>query len=446
MKVLVVDDEEGIRLLMESELTRMGYAVFCVKSGEEALRTLRAQDFDAVLLDLKMPGLGGIEALRRMKESGVTAEVVILTGHPDVDTAIEAMKLGAYDYLTKPFKLAEVEEVLRKAAEKKRLLKQNIALKRLLDQREPPSLILGQSQAMRSLMQTIERIAVTDATVLIQGESGTGKELFAKAIHRRSLRAEHPFFVINCSAFQDQLLESELFGHEKGAFTGAAHLKQGLFEVADGGTVFLDEVGEMSQAMQAKLLRVLDSGELRRVGGTRNLRVDVRIIAATNKDLAKEVKAGRFREDLFFRLNIVVFTLPPLRERREDIPLLVEYFLERLRAGSSGARSISPEALKLLIDYPWPGNVRELENTIERLLILSEGEVIGPDDLPPYIRFPEEAFSKEQLAGLSLAEVERLHIMKVLSQTKGRKAPAARILGIDVKTLNRKIKAYRLSL
>lgn len=445
MRVLVVDDEEPFRLLMESELSQMGHSVRCVKSGEEALGELLAQDFDVVLLDLKMPGMGGMETLERMKEAGVSAEAVILTGYPDIDDAIKAMKLGAYDYLTKPARLSEVEEVLKRAAEKRRLEKENIALKRMMAQKEEPPLIVGQSPVIRSLLETMERIAPTKASVLIQGETGTGKGLVARAIHQRSQRAAKPFLAINCSAFQDQLLESELFGHEKGAFTGAVGMKLGLFEVADGGTLFLDEVGEMSPAMQAKLLQVLDSGELRRVGGTRSFKVDVRILASTNKDLTQEIKAGRFREDLYYRLNVISLSLPPLRERKEDIPLLIEYFLEKFRLPGRKVKALSEEALALLVDYAWPGNVRELANTIERLVILSKGEVISLDDLPLNIRSSEKPLRDEGPSSLSLSEVERLHLRKVLAQTKGRKAEAARLLGIDVKTLNRKLKAYRIS-
>ena len=443
MRVLVVDDEEPFRILMESELSEMGHSVRCVKGGGEALGEVLAQDFDVVLLDLKMPGMGGLETLKRMKEAGVSAEVVILTGYPDIDDAIKAMKLGAYDYLTKPARLSEVEEVLKRAAEKRRLERENVALKRMVAQKEPAPLILGRSPTIRTLLQTIERIAPAEASVLIQGETGTGKGLVARAIHQGSLRAAQPFLAINCSAFQDQLLESELFGHEKGAFTGAVGTKLGLFEVADGGTLFLDEVGEMSPAMQARLLQVLDSGELRRVGGTRIFKVDVRILSSTNKDLAQEVKMGRFREDLYYRLNVISLILPPLRERKEDIPLLIEHFLEQFRLPGRKAKAVSEEALALLVDYPWPGNVRELANTTERLVILSKGEVIGLDDLPLNIRSPHKSLGEEDPLHLPLSEVERLHIMKVLARTKGRKAEAARLLGIDVKTLNRKLKAYR---
>ena len=445
VKVLVVDDERPTRLLMEKELPRAGCAVTSAKSGEEALDHLRTRDFDVVLLDLKMPGIGGMEALRRIRDSGASAEVVVLTGHPDVNSAIEAMKLGAYDYLTKPFKLAEVEMVLRRAAERKGLQKENTALRRMVAQREPVPLMIGQGPAMTTVLQTVERVAPSDANVLIEGASGTGKGLVAQAIHQESPRSSGPFLLLNCSGFQDPLLESELFGHERGAFTGATSAKQGLFEVADRGTLFLDEVGEMSPAMQAKLLQVLDSRELRRVGGTRVHRVDVRIIAATNKDLAHEVRAGRFREDLYYRLNVVSVPLPPLRERKEDIPLLVEHFLKQFQVSGKKPKTVSPEALRFLVQYAWPGNVRELANIIERLIILTPGEVIGPEELPRHIRSPLGPPHGQPRGPTSLAEMERLHITRVLSETGGKKMQAARLLGIDLKTLNHKMKAYSIS-
>jgi DNA-binding NtrC family response regulator len=446
VRVLVVDDERPTRLLMERELPRAGCAVTSAESGEQALDSLQRQDFDVVLLDLKMPGMGGMEALRRIRESGASAEVVVLTGHPDVNTAIEAMKLGAYDYLTKPFKLAEVEAVLRRAADRRRLQRENAALRRMVAQREPLPHVVGQSPAMRAVLQAVERIAPSEANVLIQGESGTGKGLLAQTIHQRSRRAAGPFLAINCGGFQDQLLESELFGHEKGAFTGATALKQGLFEVADRGTLLLDEVGEMSPAMQVKLLQVLDSRELRRVGGTRVHRVDVRIIGATNKDLEQEVRAGRFREDLHYRLNVLGVRLPPLRERREDIPPLIEHFLRRFRASGEAVKSVSPEALEVLQGYAWPGNVRELANTLERLVILTPGTVIGREDLPPNLRLPGGARRARARGPASLAEMERHHIAQVLAETGGKKMQAARLLGIDLKTLNHKIAAYRIPL
>jgi DNA-binding NtrC family response regulator len=441
IRVLVVDDERPTRLLMEKELPRAGCAVATAESGEEALEKVRAQEFEVILLDLKMPGIGGMETLRRIRDSGSSAEVVVLTGHPDVATAIEAMKLGAYDYLTKPFKLAEVEVVLRRAAERQRLARENTALRRMVAQQAAPPLLLGRSAGMLAVLRTVERIAGSEANILIEGESGTGKGLIAQAIHQQSPRARGPFLAINCSGFQDQLLESELFGHERGAFTGATGLKQGLFEVADQGTLFLDEVAEMSPAMQAKLLQVLDSREFRRVGGTRVHRADVRIVAATNKPMADEVKAGRVREDLYYRLNVVSLTLPPLRERKEDIPLLIEHFLKQL--GTTHTRkTLSPEALQLLVNYTWPGNVRELANTVERLLILTPGEAIEPDDLAANIRQP----GGPARGVSSLAEMERLHVMRVLAETHGKKMQAARLLGIDLKTLNQKIKRYNIPL
>jgi DNA-binding NtrC family response regulator len=446
IRVLVVDDERPTRLLMEKELPRAGCAVASAESGEAALEQLRARDFDVVLLDLKMPGIGGMEALRRIREAGAAAEVVILTGHPDVSGAIEAMKLGAFDYLVKPFKLAEVEVVLRRAAERKRLQQENTALRRMVAQRAPFPPIIGQSRAMTAVLETVARIAPTDANVLLEGESGTGKGLIARAIHQGSPRAGGPFLVITCSAFPEPLLESELFGHERGAFTGAVGAKQGLFEVADRGTLFLDEVGEMSPAMQAKLLQVLDSRELRRVGGTRLHRVDVRIVAATNKTLAAEIQAGRFREDLYYRLNVVTLVLPPLRERREDIPLLIAHFMQRFQVSGRPPKAVSPEAVRLLCEHDWPGNVRELANTIERLVILTPGEIIGPEDLPANLRISPGGPPGTGPAPTSLAEMERLHIARVLSRTGGRKMQAARLLGIDLKTLNLKLKRYAIPL
>jgi DNA-binding NtrC family response regulator len=441
IRLLVVDDERPLRFLMEKELPRAGCVVATTESGEAALEQLRLEEFDVVLLDLNMPGMGGIEALRRIRDSGAAAEVVVLTGHPDVATAIEAMKLGAYDYLTKPFKLAEVEVVIRRAAERRRMAQENLALRRMVAQTGAPPLVLGRSPAMEDVLRTVARIAPTDANVLIEGESGTGKGLIAQALHQQSARADGPFLTINCSGFQDQLLESELFGHEKGAFTGAGILKPGLFEVAERGTLFLDEVAEMSPAMQAKVLQVLDSREFRRVGGTRLHRADVRILAATNKPMLEEVRAGRFREDLFYRLNVVNLFVPPLRERRDDIPLLIEHFLARFQAG--GKKAIAPDALEALVNYAWPGNVRELSNIVERLVILTTGPVIGRDALPAGIRAGAEA-APVQMA-VTLADMERQHIARILEENGGKKMQTARLLGIDLKTLNKKIRDYGIA-
>ncbi len=440
IRVLVVDDERPLRFLMEKELPRAGCVVTTTDSGEAALDQLRLEEFDVVLLDLNMPGMGGIEALRRIRDSGATAEVIILTGFPDVATAIEAMKLGAYDYLTKPFKLAEVEVVIRRAAERRRLAQENVALRRMVAQAGAPPLVLGRSAAMQEVLRTVARIAPTDANVLIEGESGTGKGLIAQALHQQSARSDGPFLAINCSGFQDQLLESELFGHEKGAFTGAAVLKPGLFEVAERGTLFLDEVAEMSPAMEAKVLQVLDSREFRRVGGTRLHRADVRILAATNKPMLEEVRAGRFREDLYYRLKVVNVFIPPLRQRREDIPLLIEHFLARFQA--AGKKTIAPEAMEALVNYAWPGNVRELSNIVERLVILSPGPVIAKDALPVGIRNTDMAFAA---SAVSLADMERQHIARILAENGGRKMQTAKLLGIDLKTLNKKIRDYGIA-
>jgi two-component system response regulator AtoC len=443
IRVLVVDDERPIRFLMEKELPRAGCLVSAAESGEEALALLKEREFDVVLMDLGMPGIGGMETLRRIREAGSAAEVVVLTGHPDVSSAIEAMKLGAYDYLTKPFKLAEVEVVLRRAAERRRLTQENVALRRMVAQGDAPPLLLGGGPAMRAILETVGRIAASEASVLIEGESGTGKGLVARAVHLQSGRARGPFLAVNCSGFQESLLESELFGHEKGAFTGATAQKQGLFEVADRGTLFLDEVAEMSPAMQAKLLQVLDTHEFRRVGGTRLLHTDIRILAATNRRMQDEVQASRFREDLYYRLNVVGIVMPPLRERREDIPMLVDHFLRRFAGEEGRPKRLAPEVMRALTEHAWPGNVRELSNIVERLVILAPGELIGPERLPPSFQAaPIEA--TDGAPPVSLADMERLHIARVLAQTGGKKLQAARLLGIDIKTLNKKIKDYRI--
>ena len=443
IRILAVDDEADLRQLVRHALTQRGHEVRTSGNGKEAMTLLGQEEFDVVLLDLRMPEMGGIQLLRWAKEVGIEAEIIILTGHADVDTAIEAMRLGAYDYLSKPFRLQEVEQVVVKAAEKRELRKENVALRHVLARREGLPLLIARSPAMKNALQTVDKVAPTDSPVLIQGESGTGKELIARTIHLKSPQAQKPFVAINCGAFQDQLLESELFGHERGAFTGAVATKHGLFEVADGGTLFLDEIGEMSHAMQVRLLRALDSGEIRRVGSHRNFKVSVRILAATTKDLVQEVGERRFREDLFFRVSTIVLKLPPLREREGDIPPLVEHFLQ---STPSGRRKlvISPDALAMLEQYPWPGNIRELRNTVERLLILVDHPVITSGDLPDNILQIPKSYSEDELAKFSLSEVERLHILRVLARTNYNKSQAARILQIDVKTLANKMKAYKL--
>ncbi|HLA82950.1 MAG TPA: sigma-54 dependent transcriptional regulator [Thermoleophilia bacterium] len=443
IRILAVDDEPDLRKLVRHALTQRGHDVRTAANGKEAMTLLGQEEFDVVLLDLRMPEIGGIQLLRWAREMGIESEIIILTGHADVDTAIEAMRLGAYDYLSKPFRLQEVEQVVVKAAEKRELRKENVVLRNVLARRETLPLLIGQSPAMKNVLQTVEKVAPTDSPVLIQGESGTGKELIARTIHLKSHRAQKPFVAINCGAFQDQLLESELFGHERGAFTGAVATKHGLFEVADGGTLFLDEIGEMSHAMQVRLLRTLDSGEIRRVGSHRNSKVSVRIVAATTKDLVHEVGEHRFREDLFFRISTILLKLPPLRERDGDIPAVVEHFLEHVPPGWRRL-GISPDAVAMLEQYSWPGNIRELRNTVERLLILVDGPVITPADLPENVLQIPRSFSEDELAKFSLSEIERLHILRVLARTNHNKTQAARILQIDVKTLANKMKAYKM--
>ena len=443
IRILAVDDEPDLRQLVRHALTQRGHEVRTAGNGKEAMALLGQEEFDVVLLDLRMPEMGGIQLLRWAREMGVEAEIIVLTGHADVDTAIEAMRLGAYDYLSKPFRLQEVEQVVVKAAEKRDLRKENVVLRHVLARREALPLLIGESPAMKNALQTVDKVAPTDSPVLIYGESGTGKELIARTIHLKSLRTQKPFVAINCGAFQDQLLESELFGHERGAFTGAVATKHGLFEVADGGTLFLDEIGEMSQAMQVRLLRALDSGEIRRVGSHRSFRVNVRIVAATTKNLVQEVGERRFREDLFFRVCTILLKLPPLRERDGDIAALVEHFLQNIPPGRRRL-AISPEALAILQQYPWPGNIRELRNTIERLLILVDHPVITQADLPDNILQIPKSYGEDELATFSLSEVERLHILRVLGRTNYNKSHAARILQIDVKTLANKMKAYKV--
>ncbi len=454
LRILFVDDETNYREMMKRELSLLGHTVVGAESGEQALEELSQRDFDVAVIDLRLPRINGIETLQRIRQEEYPIEVILLTGQATVETAVEAMKLGAYDYISKPCRLRELEALLLKAYEKKRLTRENVSLKRLINGKITVQTILGKSQAIQEVLKLIEKVAATDSTVLLQGESGTGKELVARAIHAHSTRANKPLVVLNCAALQEALLESELFGHAKGAFTGAHEARMGLFEVADEGTLFLDEIGELSLATQSKLLRVLQSGELRRVGENRITEVDVRVIAATNKDLANEVKEGKFREDLFYRLNIIDIKIPPLRERKEDIPILVEHFLN-LYAARGLKRRIDSKVMNMLVEHSWPGNIRELQNVIERMVILSDSELIT--DCPtlgkPQLsaeRLPSAEFSiphpniyiEEEL---SLAELEKRYISHVLLEKKGNKAQTAQALGISLKTLYNKIKEYSIA-
>jgi DNA-binding NtrC family response regulator len=441
--ILFADDEATFRTIMSNELTRMGYKVTCCPNGVEALRIVQERDFDVVLLDMNMPEMDGIETLKKIKEIETTTEVIILTGKGTIENAVQAIKLGAYDYLTKPCRLSELDALLQKALEKRQLRKENVYLKRLIKEDRASTVMIGNGEAIKSLYKTIDKVAPSDAIVLIQGESGTGKELVANIIHQHSNRASMPFVVINCATLQETLLESELFGHTKGAFTGATESRMGLFEAADGGTLFLDEIGELTVNTQAKLLRVIQSGETRRIGDNRVVTVDARIIAATNKNLAAEAKKGSFRDDLYFRLNVIALFLPPLRERKDDIPTLIRHFLTHFCRNKREKRLL-PEALEAMTLYDWPGNVRELKNTVERMVVLSEGDTISPEDLPENIRGTSVRFDATEKSDSSLAGMERRHIMKILQEKQGNKTVAAETLGISLKTLYNKSKYYRI--
>ena len=440
--LLVADDDPGLRESLERTLTREGFHVVLASDGNAALERLRGGGIDLVLTDLKMPGLTGIEVLRAAKAIAPDVDVILLTAFGTVEEAVRAMKAGAYDFLTKPFQRPQVLRLIRQALERRDLIQQNRELQQRLDVLLQQGIAIGSSPAFRRMMMLVDQVADSSATVLIQGESGTGKELVAKTIHARSARRKGPFVAVNCAALPETLLESELFGYEKGAFTGAAGRKEGRFELADGGTLFLDEVADLSPVTQPKILRVLQEGEFERLGGTRTLRVDVRIVAATNQDLAQMVREKRFREDLYYRLNVITINVPPLRERREDIHVLAQHFL-RMYAAKNNRKleGFTDEALRRLEAYAWPGNVRELENVIERGVVLARSAQMDVADLPPEIAgatpLPEGVLSVR--IGTPLAEVEQRLLEETLRVTKGNKTLTARLLGIDPRTVSRKL-------
>ena len=440
--LLIADDDPGLRESLERTLTREGYHVVLASDGNAALERLRGGGIDLVLTDLKMPGLTGIEVLRAAKAIAPDVDVILLTAFGTVEEAVRAMKDGAYDFLTKPFQRAQVLRLIRQALERRELIQQNRELQQRLDVLLQQGIAIGASPAFRRMMTLVEQVANSSATVLIQGESGTGKELVAKTIHARSARTKGPFVAVNCAALPETLLESELFGYEKGAFTGAAGRKEGRFELADGGTLFLDEVADLSAVTQPKILRVLQEGEFERLGGTRTMRVDVRIVAATNQDLAQMVRDRRFREDLYYRLNVITLNVPPLRERREDVRVLAQHFL-RVYAAKNNRRldGFTDEAIRRLEAYAWPGNVRELENVIERGVVLARGAQMDLADLPEEIAgatpLPEGVLSVR--IGTPLAEVEQRLLEETLRVTKGNKTLTARLLGIDPRTVSRKL-------
>ncbi len=442
VRLLVVDDDEQMRRTLVGRFERKGMVVVGAAHGEEALGRAAKARFDVAVLDLHMPGMNGVELLEKLKERQPDLEALLLTAHSSVETAVLAMKKGAYDYLIKPFHLPELEVHIQKAYEKVQLARREQRLVQHIRREAPRHRLVGSGPAIKKVAALIDKVAPTDATVLVRGPSGTGKEVVARAIHAGSPRCDSPLVTINCAALQETLLESELFGHEKGAFTGAVQAKPGLVEVAEGGTLFIDEIGEMAVGLQAKLLRVLEDGHYRRVGGTTEQRADVRVVAATNRSLEDEIKAGRFREDLYYRLNVITVRLPPLHERRQDIPELVDYFLTTRQVGPVRCR-VEPEALEALTRYGWPGNVRELANVLERAQILAEDACITLDDLPEnLLTAPMEG--SEESGKSNLHDVQRQHVLSVLRQEEGNKAHAARALGISRRALYRLLEKYQL--
>ncbi|HVA48410.1 MAG TPA: sigma-54 dependent transcriptional regulator [Pirellulales bacterium] len=436
--LLIVDDDSEYRSTVARRFSRRGYRIQEAADGETALELAGRRQFHVAVVDLVMPGLSGLELMQKLKAGTPDCEIVMLTGQGTIATAVEAMKRGAHDFLTKPFPLAELEVVVQKAFEQRQLRKENQQLKAVLERSQPSSEILGRSTAIKEVLRLIDRAGPTDKAILIQGESGTGKELVARGLHRASKRADKPLVVINCAALPETLLESELFGHEKGSFTGAVSAKQGLFELADGGTLMIDEIGEMPGSLQAKLLRVLEDGSFRRVGSLKECRVDVRLLAATNRDMAAEVRAGRFREDLFYRINVMSMELPPLRQRAGDVPLLVAKFL-------GPGWEIEPEAMQALEAYAWPGNIRQLINVIERAKILAEGTMVRWQDLPSEVRSPTHEPHAMNGQSDKLEEIERTHVVDVLEREKGNKARAARALGINRRSLYRLLEKYGIA-
>ncbi|RJQ41865.1 MAG: sigma-54-dependent Fis family transcriptional regulator [Gaiellales bacterium] len=445
-RILVVEDEKAALKNLVHIMEGEGYAVKGVAKGSEALRLLGESEFDVVLTDLRMEEVDGIEVLQRSRELYPDSEVIMITAYASIPSAVETMKKGAYDYIAKPFKLDEVRRAVKSALERVRLRKENARLREQLERYEGKVRIITQNALMRGLLETALQIAPTDCSVLITGESGTGKELFARYIHFMSSRAEGPFFAVNCGALTEELLSNELFGHEKEAFTGAATMKQGIIEAASGGTLFLDEITEMSPAMQVKLLRVLQEKELMRLGGTEPVPVDVRIVAASNRDIAEAVREGSFRQDLYYRLNVVTLNIPPLSERRDDIPLLSQYFLKKYATlMSKDVREISPSVISLLGSYDFPGNVRELENIIERGVAMANGGTIELAHLSEDLKDLDiKTFRRKQGRLPSLEEQEVTYIKWVLEETGGNKTRAAEVLGIDRVSLWRKIKKYGL--
>ncbi|MGD8815943.1 MAG: sigma-54 dependent transcriptional regulator [Acidobacteriota bacterium] len=439
-RILVVDDEAIVLESLAEWFKQDGYSVGTARNGKEALHAIGEDDYDIALLDIKMPGMDGLELQSRLVEQRPDLTIIIMTAYASVDSAVSALKAGAYDYITKPFDPEELSLLVRRASEHRSLQKENIRLKESIDAIAPSSAIIGDSPAMHRVLELIAAVAASDATALIKGESGTGKELVARAIHAQSARRYNPLVVVNCGALTESLLESELFGHEKGAFTGAQYRHKGKFELADGGTVFLDEIADIGPHVQVDLLRVLEDKTITRVGGTHPIPVSFRVVAATNKDLEAMVENGDFRDDLYWRLNVFTIEIPPLRERGGDIPLLAAHFIRQFtRSMNRPPMELAPEALDALAAYDWPGNVRELQNAIERAVVVGSPPIIKVGDLPARITTTEPAPGRR-----SLAEMERVHIASVLEANDWNISRSAEVLGIDRGTLYNKIKKYEL--
>ncbi|MFT3769024.1 MAG: sigma-54 dependent transcriptional regulator [Minicystis sp.] len=451
-RVLVADDEENLRLVVRTFLKREGYEVEVAATGEEALALVETFGPDVILTDVRMPKMGGLDLLATLKAKGIDCTVIVMSAYGNVNLALEAIKAGAYDYIQKPFKAEEVVLTLRKAEEREALRRENRALRQEIRKENLFEDILAKSPPMQAIFKTISKVADYKTTALITGESGVGKELVARAIHRRSNRRGGPFIAVNCGAIPETLLESELFGYKKGAFTDASVDRTGLFEQANHGTLLLDEIGELPLPLQVKLLRVLQEETLRRLGDNKDVKVDVRIIAATHRDLAAETQAGRFREDLYYRINVLPIVIPPLRDRREDIPILIDHFVARNNARFGiNIRGLDPEARRYLHEYHWPGNVRELENTIERAMVLAEKDTIGVDDLPERVREAKDPIQLHLTSGeLSIKKtarvIEEILIRRALTKTKGNRTRAAEVLEISHRALLYKIKDYRIDL
>jgi len=445
-RILVVDDDNLMKDFLKETLTRSEYLVDLASSGDEALDKLKLKEYDVIVSDIRMPKLGGMELLKAARENSPDIKVVMMTAYGTVENAVEAMKLGAFDYIMKPFSADEIELVVKKAFEYKKLIIENRMLKSEVAGKYRFQNIVGKSPQMQKVFEMVDMIADSRSSVFLAGESGTGKELIAKAIHYNSSRKDGPFIKINCAALPEGLVESELFGHEKGAFTGALRQTRGRFEMADGGTLLLDEISEMPPGLQAKLLRVLQEREFERVGSGQSIQVDVRIISTSNRNVEEEIKKGNFREDLFFRLNVIPIHLPPVRERKEDIALLVQHFLQKYnQENNRNVQGFSEKVNKLFMEYHWPGNVREIENYLERAVVTTKNKILTPDDFPKELFFRKADYDDSGLkVGCTIAEMEKALILKTLDAHAGNKTKAAEILGVSSRTLRNKLQEYGL--